>query len=280
MITFTAFSMVLGAAFLHAVWTSLVKTTGKKALVVFLISFVHFVFGSILGCFSSFPEVGAWPYLAASTIVHSAYLFFLYHSYRLGDLSEVYPLMRGIAPVIVTIGAFIFVGELPKGFGLWGVIFVSLGIILLSFYNFFFSISYKAVLVSLLTGTCIASYTLLDGIGAREGQTAFGYISWLFILEGIAGMIIFWSISKISNLSMDKKTFLQGTVGGTLSCIAYSIVIFVKMTTALGVVSSLRETSVIFGSLIGLLIFKERPWQFRIFSAIIVSIGLVFIAMA
>ena len=93
-------------------------------------------------------------------------------------------------------------------------------------------------------------------------------------------MVIFWLISKKNQLEMDKKTFLQGITGGTLSCIAYSIVIYVKMTTHLGIVSSLRETSVVFGSLIGLFIFKERPWHFRIFSACIVALGLIFIATA
>jgi len=280
MITLTSYFMVLTAALLHALWNSLVKTNEKKSLVVFLISLAHLVFGIVLSFFSLFPEFSAWPYLIASTIVHLVYLFFLYQSYKWGDLSEVYPLMRGIAPLIVTLGAFLFIGELPLGNGMLGIIFVSFGIIVLSLYSFFYSISYKALNFALLTGICIASYTLLDGIGARESKTALGYISWLFILEGIGGMIIFWRISKKLNLILDKKTFIQGTLGGTLSCVAYAIVITVKVTTPLGIVSSLRETSVIFGSIIGLFIFKERPWQLRIIAASFVTVGLIFIALS
>ena len=112
MITLTSYFMVLIAAFLHALWNSLVKTNEKKSLVVFLISLVHLFFGIVLSFFSLFPELSAWPYLIVSTVVHLAYLFFLYQSYKWGDLSEVYPLMRGIAPLIVTLGAFLFIGEL------------------------------------------------------------------------------------------------------------------------------------------------------------------------
>jgi len=71
-----------------------------------------------------------------------------------------------------------------------------------------------------------------------------------------------------------------GFFGGILSCLAYGIVIYVKMNTQLGIVSSLRETSVIFGSLIGIIIFKERPVRFRIFSALIVTIGLILISFS
>ena len=279
MITSAAFFIVLGAALLHAIWNSLVKGTSKKSLVVFLIGLAHLIFGIVLSFFSAFPPIEAWPYLIASTVVHSGYLFFLYNSYKIGDMSEVYPLMRGVAPVIVTIGAFIVAGELPVGLSMLGVILISFGIMLLSIYNFFFGISYKAVIFSLMAGACIASYTLLDGFGAREAKNALSYISWLFILEGIAAVFIFWIISKKNGLTMDKGTFIQGMLGGTMSCIAYAFVIYVKMTTPLGIVSSLRETSVIFGSLIGLIVFRERPWHFRIFSAIIVTIGLIFIAL-
>ena len=102
----------------------------------------------------------------------------------------------------------------------------------------------------------------------------------MFILEGIVGMFIFWKIAKGTDYSLDRGTFIYGTIGGSLSCLAYAIIISVKVYTPLGIVSSLRETSVIFGSMIGLIIFKERPWGLRIVAALAVSVGLVFIAFS
>ena len=280
MITLNSFFLVLCAAFFHALWNSLVKNNHKKAYIVFLISFAHFIFGIILLLFASTPSLAAWPYLIVSTVVHTFYLYFLYQSYKWGDLSFVYPLMRGVAPLIVTLGAFLFIGELPLGNGLIGIIFICAGIIILSMYSLFNSLSYKALNFALLAGFCIAAYSLLDGIGAREGNSALGYIGWLFILEGIVGMFIFWKIAKGTDYSLDRNTFIHGTIGGSLSCLAYAIIISVKVYTPLGIVSSLRETSVIFGSMIGLIIFKERPWGLRIVAALAVSVGLVFIAFS
>ena len=93
-------------------------------------------------------------------------------------------------------------------------------------------------------------------------------------------MYIFWKIAKGTDYSLDRSTFIYGTIGGSLSCLAYAIIISVKVYTPLGIVSSLRETSVIFGSMIGLIIFRERPWGLRIVAALAVSVGLVFIAFS
>ena len=280
MITLNSFFLVLCAAFFHALWNSLVKSNDKKAYIVFLISLAHFIFGIILVLYSQTPSLGAWPYLILSTVVHTFYLYFLYQSYKWGDLSFVYPLMRGVAPLLVTLGAFLFIGELPLGNGLIGIIFICGGLITLSLFSLFNSLSYKALNFALLAGFCIASYSLLDGIGAREGNSPLGYIGWLFILEGICGMIIFWRIAKATDYSLDMNTFLYGSLGGSLSCLAYAIIISVKVYTPLGIVSSLRETSVIFGSILGLIIFRERPWHLRIIAAMAVTVGLMFIAFS
>ncbi len=280
MITSTAFILVLGAALIHAIWNSFVKTAGKKSLFVFAYCVVHILVGILIGGFSLFPSWEAFPYIITSAIVHIFYYFFLYKSYIFGDLSEVYPLMRGMAPILVTIGSFFLIGELPISTGIFGIIFISSGIILLSVHNFFYSFSLKAVLFAMVTGLCISIYSLLDGLGVRQTEEALSYISWLFIIEGIGGSIVFWIISKKENLKIDQRTLMFGFFGGILSCLAYGIVIYVKMNTQLGIVSSLRETSVIFGSLIGIIIFKERPVRFRIFSALIVTIGLILISFS
>ena len=91
---------------------------------------------------------------------------------------------------------------------------------------------------------------------------------------------MFFTLSKKKFFFIDKKTLFIGSFGGLLSSIAYAIVIYVKVTSPLGLVSSLRETSVIFASLIGLIIFREKPWHLRIVAAIAVTIGLIFISLS
>ncbi len=244
-----------------------------------LISAGHVVLGVALAAGAPLPALESWGYIAASTIIHFGYYFLLYHSYRLGDLSHVYPIARGMAPVLVAVGAQVFAGESLSPLAWLGVLITSGGIFLLSGTIFSGKTPPLVVLTAMATGLMIASYSLVDGLGVRVAGTERGYIGWLFIAEIIVTAAMFFRLGRGIN-HISRKTLLMGLLGGLISAAAYGLVIYAKSFSPLAMVSTLRETSVVFAALIGLLWLGERPWKRRIIASAIVAAGVVLITVA
>jgi drug/metabolite transporter (DMT)-like permease len=273
-----ALSLVLTAALLHAIWNALIKGASDRLLALGLIAAGHVTVGVVLIVLFAPPAPAAWPFIALSTVIHFFYYAFLLNSYRLGDLSHVYPISRGIAPVLISFGALIFAGEnLPPA--AWGAVFiVSFGIIILAWGGGRGSTGTKAVGAALLTGAMIASYSVVDGMGVRVSQSPLGYIGWLFFFEiYVAGYILWRQRARLA--ALPARTWVIGLSGGFLSAAAYGLVIFAKNIAPFGAVSAVRETSVIVAALIGIILFKERPWGRRLIAAAIVAAGIVLLVL-
>ncbi len=256
----------------------MLKATTDKTAMLGMISFGHVLTGGVLACFVPVPDVASWPYLAGSTLIHFAYYYLLGRSYRLGDLSQVYPIARGIVPVLVALGAQITVGEaLPLATWI-GVLIVSAGVMLLSAGSLLARSSPGVVSIAIVTGLFIAAYSVVDGLGVRQAHAALGYIAWLFVLEIFVVLFVIWLRHKQLR-QMPRKTLMLGVAGGLVSALAYGLVIYAKEFSPLGVVSALRETSVLFASLIGVVLLGERPWRNRLGAATIVVVGVVVIAL-
>lgn len=267
-----AIFLALMAAFMHAGWNAMVKGGADKAIMLGTVMFGHLLIGLVMIMFYNLPLTAAWPYLAGSTIVHCFYCYFLFLAYRLGDLSQVYPIARGLAPVLVALGGYYFASEYLHPMGWAAVLLVSFGIFLLSFSTEKGRRDKKAIAAAIATGISIASYSILDGLGARKSGDTLGYIGYLFVFEGLIAFGFFYYRRKILT-QVTAKTYLIGLVGGVVSAAAYGLVIYAKTLAPLGVVSTVREVSVIIASLIGVLIFKERPWKLRIAAAFVVLLG-------
>ena len=274
----TTFALVICAAVLHASWNAMLKVTSDKTTTIGMLSLGHVTIGVFLLAFAPFPDAKSWPYLAASSFIHYAYYYLLVRSYRLGDLSQVYPIARGIVPVLVALGAQASVGEsLPLQ--VWAGIFtVSLGVMLLSVGAISGRVSGAIVGTAITTGIFIAAYSIADGLGVRQADTALGYIAWLFVLE--FPVVIYVAYLRGQTLfQVPSKVLGLGFLGGLISGLAYGLVIYAKEFSSLGVVSALRETSVLFAALIGVLLLGERPWQSRVLAAGIVVTGVCLIAL-
>lgn len=271
---FESFIFILLAAFMHALWNALVKAADNRLMILGLIASAHVMVGVTLAILYPMPSMQSWFFIGASTFIHFGYYFLIYHSYRLGDLSDVYPIARGMAPVIVAVGAQIFTNEALPFWAWVGVIITTLGIFTLSGNILRGSTPPITILTSVVTGILIGAYSLIDGMGVRVSESEMGYIAWLFILEiFVAGFVFVYLGKKIT--TMPKKTFLIGLLGGAVSAAAYGIVIYIKASEPLGMVSTLRETSVVFATLIGIFWLGERPWKLKAAASIIVTIGVV-----
>ncbi len=269
-----ALTLVLCAAVLHALWNAIVKAADNRALVFGALSAMNVLAGAVLIALFPAPAVESWPYIAASTLIHYGYYVFLLLAYRLGDFSQVYPISRGLAPILVALGAQGFAGETLPVLAWLGLISVSLGIIVLSLPSGEIRPNRAAAAAAVATGLFIASYTVVDGIGVRLADSPFGYIGWLFLLEfPVIFAVALWQRGKPS--ANRWPAIRLGLLGGIFAVLAYGIVIYVKVFTPLGAVSAVRESSVIIAALIGALYFGERPWRRRIFAAAIVTTGVV-----
>ena len=272
-------AIVLTAALLHALWNALVKASDNRTIVLGLISLGHVIFGIILAFNFPPPDPASWPFIAASTIIHFAYYYLLNRSYHSGDLSLTYPIARGISPVLITLGALVFAGESMSG-GAWlGIFIVTGGIFLLSAASRHRPLAPGILFTALATGLTIAAYSLADGMGARASVSALGYIGWLFILEVFVTLFVAVH-SREALKSVPTKVLTMGIVGGFISATAYGLVIFAKTLAPLGAVSTLRETSVLFATLIGVLIFGERPWRRRMIGAAIIVAGVILLSVS
>lgn len=274
-----ALVIVLTAALLHASWNALVKAASDRAVVLAAVSSMHALLGLALVLFAPLPARESWPYIAVSTIVHYGYYVFLFHSYRLGDLSQVYPISRGLAPVLVAIGAYLLIGETLPLAGWAGLVAISAGIGFLALQRGAVHADPRAVMTAATTGILIASYSVIDGIGVRVSQAPFGYMGWLFLLELPVTLFVLWG-RRADPHNFDWRTFRIGMIGGAFAVTAYGLVIYAKTIAPLGAVSAVRESSVIIAALIGLLLFGERPWLGRLVSAAIVAGGVVTLAFA
>lgn len=263
---------------MHASWNALVKGASDRALTLAAVALVHAVGGVLLILVSAPPAPASWPSIATSTLIHYAYYFLLFQAYRLGDLSQVYPISRGLAPALVAFGAFALIGETLSPIGWAGLAAVSLGIGLLALQRGAAHADPRAVAVAVLLGLSIAAYSVADGIGVRLAESPGGYMGWLFLLEAPVVLVV---LSRRRNGSAgDLRIFAIGLVGGALSVAAYGIVLYAKTIAPIAAVSAVRESSVIIAALIGLLLFGERPWRGRLVSALVVAAGVVALAVS
>jgi drug/metabolite transporter (DMT)-like permease len=256
-LTFGVTLAVLGAGFLHALWNALLKSAAGDAM----LDTALIVAGSSVVALPLLPFVGApgpaaWKFMALSATIHFGYYITLAGAYRHGDLSFAYPLMRGVAPLIVTILGFLFLHEHPTAQMLTGIALISLGIIVIAW---FAGGRHRPVAASwaLANAAIIASYTLVDGAGVRASGNAPGYVCWLIFLEGLPYLAWLYARRGPPAAQYVLMRWRRGIAGGAASLAAYGIVLWAMTRAPIAVVAALREVSVLFAALMGSLVLRE-----------------------
>jgi drug/metabolite transporter (DMT)-like permease len=269
--------VVLAAAVLHATWNALLKGGQDR-----LATFVLLDLTGVALCATAVPLLpgpapASWPFIALSTLIHIGYKLLLIESYRAGgDLSQVYPLARGSAPLLVAGFAGVVVGERLGPPRLAGVLAVCVGLVLLvGVGGRRLPTPGRAVGFALATGVCIAAYTVADGLGVRRAGSALGYIAWLFLVEGLPLPLYAATLGRRRLRGALRADLARGLVSGVLALAAYGLVIWAQTRGALAVVAALRETSVVVAALIGSVVFGERFGGRRTVAAAVVAVGIV-----
>ncbi|SAK60738.1 multidrug DMT transporter permease [Caballeronia fortuita] len=276
MFTYTG-GVVLLAAVLHASWNAMLHGNRDRFLSMTWMSIAIGVVSSFVVFYLPMPASAAWPYIVASGLVHIVYNVSLVRSYRRGDLAQAYPIARGSSPMLVTLGAAIFAHEAIGPLHALGIVLISGGIIALALQGG--HVSRAGALAALTTGVTIAIYTVIDGIGVRlsDGE-ALTYTAWMFMFYWIMPLIFIarrgaaalWTPFRDAPMAIGSSL-----AGGLVSIAAYGIVIWAMQSGAMGAVSALRETSVVFAALIGRVFLREPVSAKRWLACVVVAGGAV-----
>lgn len=267
------FLAVLCAALLHATWNALVKVSADRLVLLAVLKVTTTVVAVASLPFISIPPVEAWPYIAASVVIHTFYFLFLTVSYRFGDLSQVYPISRGAAPLLVAGFAVVVLGETLELQASIALLLISFGIMSLVFSEKGAVGQPKAVGAALATGCFIAGYTVADGAGARLTQDALSYILWLNVFNGIPIILIAAALRRGELVPQARQVWKGGALSAVISLAAYWIVLWASTQAPLALVAAVREASIVFALLFGAIFLKEKVNLRKVMSIFVTLTG-------
>ena len=261
--TWQVVAAVLFGAVLHASWNALIKSGTDKALDTALIHVLGCAIGALMLAFVGLPPRAAWSWLAASLVIHVGYYITLVGAYKHGELGFAYPIMRGTAPLLVALLSGRLIGEQLPLLAWAGVAGISAGVLLIGLTRSAVATgSRRPALAFALTNACIiASYTLVDGIGVRTSGNALQYVALLFLLDGLPYFaIVMWQRreSLAPSLAFMRVRWPAALLGACASLGAYGIALWAMTRAPVASVAALRETSVLFAALIGIVALGER----------------------
>jgi drug/metabolite transporter (DMT)-like permease len=263
--------LVLFAAFLHASWNAMLKSGSDRLWAMTVMGVATCLACAALLPFLPFPHGPSWPYVIASAVLHVGYNLFLIRAYRSGEFGSAYPIARGSSPLLITLGAALAAGEFPSPSGITGIFLVSAGIISLAFRGR--RLPESGILYALGTGIFIAAYSIADGIGGRLSGSTVAYTIWMSLVSDLAAVPVYWLRRRDLHLWRGARATGLAALGGLVSLLAYGIVIFAMANAAMGSVSALRETSVLFAVLLARIFFAEKLTMRRIVSVIVIAVG-------
>jgi drug/metabolite transporter (DMT)-like permease len=274
--TLTVFLAVLAAAAMHAVWNAAIKVRIDRFASISLMTVGMGVAALPALPAVAVPDAGVWLWIALSAALHACYRLFLIKAYEAGDLAQTYPLARGAAPLLATIGGVVLVHEIPPSLAIVGIVLLSAGTLLMSARGGGkLSVERRAVGFALVTSLFVAGYTLTDGIGARAATTASSYAAWLFLTDAVATFVLCLLIRGRGIVAAMLPEWRAGLVTGLLAASAYWIAMWAMTRAPIASVAALRETSILFAMAISVVALREPVTSWRLAAAFLIVCGIV-----
>jgi drug/metabolite transporter (DMT)-like permease len=276
-VPFDVMLVVFLSAALHAAWNAVVKSGDDPVVDTVVVTIGVAAVGLPAIGVLPLPAPPSWPFLIASVVLHLAYYGLLVLAYREGDLSLMYPVMRGSAPAITAVMAALILGELPTWGGWIGILLVSTGVLLLAADaphprsgNRF-----RPLLFAFLNAGVIVAYSLVDGTGARRSGHALGYTTWMLTISCVlfSGLALPTRIGRIT--AGLRRHFIKALAGGGCTIGAYSLALWAMTRAPIAPVAALRETSIVFSALLAVFFLKEKISPLRYVSIGVVTLGAV-----
>ena len=267
--------LVLLAAFLHASWNAVVKSSPDKFLDIVFVTASAAMLCVVAIPFLPLPAGGSWPYIAVSAAIHVLYFVLIGAAYRSGDMSHAYPLMRGAPPLLVALASGPLIGERLSA-GEWsGILLICAGILGLLMANPSATNTARTTRLALLNAATVAAYTLVDGTGVRLSGHPASYTMWMFALT--APPILAWAIARRKEDALQhlRARWYLLLTGGVCTLAAYSLVLWAMTHAPIAMVAALRETAIIFGTAISAVVLRERYGYGRPAAAFIILLGVL-----
>ena len=277
-------SLVLLAALMHALWSVVLKLTGeaKANITVFMAGSSILALAGIP--FQSLPSLASLPFLLISVFVQVIYMMLVGIVYQKGDVSQSYPVMRGVAPLFVALFSGPILGEKLSIVAWCGVILISSGVLTLALEAVRRSdkIGPSIIPLSLLTAAFIALYTLLDGIGVRLSGAPVSYILWIFFLIGLVKVVfeLFNDKTRPQFLTHFQRYWSIGLVGGFLSLGSYGLALWTMTKLPVALVAALRESAIVFAVILSYFVLREHVSPPRFVASIIIVLGVIAVRLA
>ena len=270
------FLAVLAAAAMHAGWNAFLKLKIEPFLAMTLVT-AGAGLAAVPGLIAfGFPKADSWPWLAASVFFHLGYNASLAEAYRRADMSQIYPIARGGAPLLTAMVGVGYAGEAMSGLQTVGIALLGLGVMQISVLGRRKGARFDpaALGFAALTALMISGYTLVDGFGARAAGDPHAYSSALFVIDGFPLLIIAAVLRGAGGFAAMRPHAVHGFFGGTMSLGSYWIAIWAMTVAPIPLVAAIRESSVLFAALIAVLILKEPLQTSRIVAAVLIVAAL------
>lgn len=271
----SVFLIVLFAAFMHAGWNAIVKGGSDKLLSAALITFWAAVIAVPFLLVLPLPLPESRPYIATSIGLQCLYLFLVVQAYKSADMSRAYPIMRGTAPVLVTLIGVIFFQDYLSPLAWVGIGVLCAGILATAGLR-----QDRGALWALLNACVIASYTMVDGAGVRLSGSAASYTLWLALFTAVTMLSIVWLLRGRALPNYVLSHWKMGLLGGLGTTLSYGLALWAMTMAPVAIVAALRETSILFGVLISVVILHEVPSKQRLIGAMVIAGGAMVLRLA
>ena len=286
-----AFAAVLAAAFLHAGWNAVLKVRLEPLVALALIAGCAGVIGLPFLVAFGMPRAEALPWLGGSTLFHLAYYLALAEAYRRADMGQVYPIARGSAPLLTTLGSALLLGEWVSPLATAGIATLCCGVMTMSLAGGTRSggagpsgvtgtPDRRGVPFALLTSLTICGYTIADGTGARVSGDPHGYAAAIFVFNALPLPLTLLALRGRDAFRPMRRHLALGFAGGAMTFAAYWIAIWAFTVAPIALVATLRETSVLFAMLIAVFVLKEEWRPVRGVAAILIVAGIAAMRLA
>lgn len=278
LLSILAFGIVLFAAALHASWNAIIKGVGDPLNGTLLVVFGAAIVAAITLPFMTQLTAETWPYLLTSVVLQTGYFALIAAAYTAADMSQVYPLMRGLAPLIVAGAGTVALGENPGVAGWAGIALISAGVLSLAFRGSL--TNGRGIALALLNAVVIAAYTLIDGHGVRLSGSPATYTLMLSLLTAVP--FAFWMLvtRRTSFVVEIRRNWHLGLAGGIATAASYGLALWAMTEAPVALVSALRETSIVFGTLIAYFVLKEKIDAARVMATATIVAGAIVLRLA
>jgi len=271
--------LVLFGAALHASWNAIVKAGTDKSLDAAMVALGAGAVGLFFLPFMPLPKPEAWPFILVSAFLQFAYFQLVAGAYRAGDIGLVYPLMRGTAPLLVAMTSGVVLGEHLTPAAMAGVLVISAGVLTLAFESR--RGGRHAILLALANAVVIATYTFVDGAGARASGNAVSYTLWMSLLPPV--LLFGWAVARRGRATVwnhVRRNWARGLFGGAGSIASYGLALWAMTKAPVATVAALRETAIVFALLISVFVLKEKASVWRYLAGAVIAAGVLVLKLA